>query len=137
MKDMTAAYDHDRFFISHINKEFGWEIGDRECDHTQVAVCSNRAKAIRVWRALIALDGDAQPDAMRTIELDSLRTALAESECAIANLQTTLTHARWDLREAREALETMTAALRKIDLGDEPPCLKPATRTRGKKAVRA
>lgn len=75
-----------RYFIGQPSEDGEWEVGDRQLDNDQVAQCDSEDKAMRVARALSALDGKDDA-AGRQHEIDMLREALAQSRHELADVE--------------------------------------------------
>jgi hypothetical protein len=111
LMDATAMYEHDRYFIGHPSEGGPWEVGDRKNGCDQVAECTSKAKAVRVWRALIAADDkDAASTGLAELENADLREGLAHNELAYGELELELGRVRQELGGLQDLVDDLHQA---------------------------
>lgn len=125
----AEQYHHDRYFIGRPSVCGPWEVGDRENGCDQIAECSSKAKAVRVWRALVAMETPEHPS-LAELEVESLREGLASNEIAYLDLQCELAEANYRLRRAMDAAYLLKDAINGVHRSIDAPAQQPKKRRR-------
>lgn len=132
MNAMPESFHHDRFYLGKRGGE--WYVGDREACQGRIAHCTSREKAIRVWRALIAQADAADPVALPTIELESLREAHRDNETCIAELKRGHQEQQEELLRLYVLIDELHSARHNRGFPPKPEPSPPATKKRARKS---